>query len=261
MSKRTIKEVKKYIQSKNSLSNEELESLKEDSRQGVQKLIKQYLNQQEKQKELIAKHRQRCLYEGELHSKGIHLVAGIDEVGRGPLAGPVVCASVILPEDLDIFIGINDSKSLNHQKRVKFAELIKEKAVAFSIVEIDNKSIDKDNILESTKKGMIKSVKELAIKPQHLLIDALNIDIDMGQTSIVKGDQLSISIAAASILAKVHRDELMIRYHDIYPEFDFMNNMGYGTKAHLEGLRKYGYTPIHRQSFAPVQNALFPYNK
>lgn len=261
MSKRTIKEIKEYIQSRKSLTDEELESFKQDPRQGVQKLVTQYYMQQEKLKKLMSEHHERCKYEIALHSKGLTRVAGIDEVGRGPLAGPVVCASVILPENLDHFIGINDSKSLNHQKRLLFAELIKEKALAYSIIEIDNWTIDKDNVLEATKLGMLKSVNNLPVKPQHLLIDALNINVDIPQTSVVKGDQRSISIAAASILAKVYRDELMIRYHETYPEFDFIHNMGYGTKAHLDGLKEFGYTPIHRQSFAPVKNTLFPYNK
>ncbi|XJS11691.1 ribonuclease HII [Aerococcaceae bacterium WGS1372] len=259
MSKQTIKEIKEFIQSKKNLTEEELNNLKKDPRIGVQKLIHQYHSQQEKLNKLILEHQQRQHYEHELYSRGFEFIAGLDEVGRGPLAGPVVCASVILPKNMDAFIGINESKSLSHQQRKQFSQIIKENALAYSVIEIDNKLIDKVNILEATKLGMIKSIKKLPIKPQHLLIDALNINCEIPQTAIVKGDQLSISIAAASILAKVHRDELMIQYHEEYPEFDFINNMGYGTKAHLEGLKKFGYTPIHRHSFSPVQNANFPY--
>lgn len=259
MSKRTIKEIKTLLEGQHSLAEAELKELSKDERAGVQKLLKQYQIKQEKFQKLLAEHQARCVHENELHRRGIDYIAGIDEVGRGPLAGPVVCASVILPKNLDIFIGINDSKTLNHQKRLEFAEVIKDHALAYSVVEIDNNFIDKVNILEATKTGMIKSVSELLIKPQYLLIDAMNINLDIPQSAIVKGDQLSISIAAASILAKVHRDELMIRYHDDYPEYDFIHNMGYGTKAHLDGLKNYGYTPIHRHSFSPVRSASFPY--
>lgn len=252
MVRKTIKEFSEIIKDSPVLSDENLALMQTDERLGVQKLLASYYRKQEKQAKLLQEHKARQSYELDLFNQGIEYVAGIDEVGRGPLAGPVVAASVILPKNMDKLVGINDSKTLSHAKRVEYARIIKEEAVAYSIVELDNTVIDKVNILEATKLAMIKSVNNLPIKPNHLLIDALKIDLDIPQTEIVKGDQHSISIAAASIIAKVHRDELMVKYHELYPEFEFNKNMGYGTKAHLEALNNCGVTPIHRHSFSPV---------
>ncbi|MBZ6526433.1 ribonuclease HII [Aerococcaceae bacterium DSM 111021] len=261
MSKMTINEIKELLFNEDGMDQNQLTLLKTDERKGVQKLLKQFeLKKQKLEKELLD-HQNRLQYEVNLYSNpNVTYIAGIDEVGRGPLAGPVVAASVILPQDMDRLVGINDSKTLSHAKRVQYADLIKEVALAYSVVEIDNNGIDKVNILEATKQAMLKSVNELPIKPNHLLIDALTLNTTIPQTEIIKGDERSISIAAASIIAKVHRDELMVKYHDLYPEFQFDKNMGYGTKNHLEALHNYGYTPIHRHSFSPVNNISFAYN-
>lgn len=189
------------------------------------------------------------VYEKDLYSKGSKYIAGIDEVGRGPLAGPVVAAAVILPEDFDV-IGINDSKKLSEKKRDELFDVIKEKALAYSFGVVDNEVIDEINILEATKKAMKEAVTGLYIEPEHLLIDAVKLaDVDIPQTSIIKGDEKSISVAAASILAKVTRDRMMVEYSEEYPHYAFEKNKGYGTKAHYEGIEKAGICPIHRKTF------------
>ena len=178
------------------------------------------------------------------------LIAGIDEAGRGPLAGPVVCACVVMPLDENSIIdGVNDSKKLSPKKREELFEKIKERAIAFSIVEVDEREIDEINILNATKKGMIKSIKELGIVPEIVLIDAVELDIDLEQEAIIKGDTLSYNIACASILAKVYRDRLMVDYSKTYPEYCFDKHKGYGTKLHIEKLKEFGACPIHRSTF------------
>lgn len=189
------------------------------------------------------------VYENGLYEKGIKYIAGIDEVGRGPLAGPVVAAAVVLPEDFDV-IGVNDSKKLSEKKREELFEIIKEKAVSFAFGIVDNETIDEINILEATKKAMKEAVEGLDVQPEHLLIDAVSLaDVDIPQTPIIKGDEKSVSVAAASILAKVTRDRMMVEYSEIYKDYSFEKNKGYGTKAHYEGIEKAGICPIHRKSF------------
>ncbi len=192
---------------------------------------------------------ERKLYAEGNESGPVKYIAGVDEVGRGPLAGPVVTAAVILPEDFSI-LGVNDSKKLSEKRRDELFEQIKEAAVAYSIGIRDNHDIDRINILEATKEAMTEAVRGLDVRPDHLLIDALTLkDVDIPQTGIVKGDANSVSIAAASILAKVTRDRMMVDYHESYPDYAFDKNKGYGTKAHYEGLDKAGASPIHRMSF------------
>ena len=189
------------------------------------------------------------VYENGLYEKGIKYIAGIDEVGRGPLAGPVVAAAVVLPEDFDV-IGVNDSKKLSEKKREELFEIIKEKAVSFAFGIVDNETIDEINILEATKKAMKEAVEGLDVQPEHLLIDAVKLEaLDIPQTPIIKGDEKSVSVAAASILAKVTRDRMMVEYSEIYKDYSFEKNKGYGTKAHYEGIEKAGICPIHRKSF------------
>jgi len=190
-----------------------------------------------------------CCYEKEAYSKGIRLVAGVDEAGRGPLAGPVVAASVILPEG--IFIeGLNDSKKLSPKKRDALFEIIEEKALSYAVGIVDEKYIDETNILIATKKAMSIAVESLKLKPELLLIDAVKLDsVDIDQISIVKGDTLSISIAAASIIAKVTRDRLIDEMDKEYPLYGFKKHKGYGTKEHINAIKKFGICPIHRVSF------------
>lgn len=189
-------------------------------------------------------------FETELYESGINYIAGIDEVGRGPLVGPVVTAAVILPKDF-YDERINDSKKLTEKKRELLYDVIMENAVSVGIGISSEDIIDEINILEATKKAMIEAVNNLSVKPEHLLIDAVKLNIDIPQTSIIKGDAKSESIAAASIVAKVTRDRMMIELDKIYPEYDFKHNKGYGTKKHIEAIEKYGIIKEHRKTFAP----------
>lgn len=195
-------------------------------------------------------------YERQLWEQGYDIVAGVDEVGRGPLAGPVVAAAVVLPQDFSI-LGINDSKKVTEKKREELFPIIKEEAVAYGIGIVDHQVIDEINILEATKIAMKKAITNLKIDLEkktgkslkYILIDALTLDIDVPQMGMVKGDAKSVSIAAASIIAKVTRDHMMIDYDTKYPGYSFASNKGYGTKAHYEGLDSLGMCPIHRKTF------------
>lgn len=178
------------------------------------------------------------------------LIAGVDEAGRGPLAGPVVCACVIMPMQSEKIIeGVNDSKKLSAKKREELFDKIVDIAISYSIVEIDEKTIDEINILQATKLGMKRAVEHLKVLPDLVLVDAVKIDVALPQENIIKGDALSYNIAAASILAKVHRDRLMENFDKKYPEYGFAKHKGYGTKAHIEALKKYGKCEIHRDTF------------
>lgn len=189
-------------------------------------------------------------FENELYKNGIKYIAGIDEVGRGPLVGPVVTAAVILPREF-YDERINDSKKLTEKKRELLYDVIMENAVSVGIGISSEDVIDEINILEATKKAMIEAVNNLSVKPEHLLIDAVKLNIDIPQTSIIKGDAKSESIAAASIVAKVTRDRMMIELDKEHPEYDFKHNKGYGTKKHIEAIEKYGILKEHRKTFAP----------
>lgn len=178
------------------------------------------------------------------------LIAGIDEAGRGPLAGPVVCACVIMPLDEDKLIdGINDSKKLAEKKREELYDKIIERAIAYSIVEVDERTIDRINILNATKQGMKRALDGLKVKPDIVLIDAVKLDTDLPQDNIIKGDAKSYNIASASILAKVYRDRLMKELSEKYPQYNFAKHKGYGTKEHIENLKKYGKCELHRETF------------
>ena len=194
---------------------------------------------------------EKLQYERALLAKGVQYIAGVDEVGRGPLAGPVVCAAVIMPLQEDLLIeGVDDSKKLSAKKREELAEKIKNTALAFTIVEIDEKKIDEINILEATKLGMKQAIESLSVTPDTVLTDGnMTIDISIPQQSVIHGDALSYSIGAASIVAKVYRDNLMDEYAKTYPQYAFEKNKGYGTKAHIDGIKEYGLCPIHRRTF------------
>lgn len=189
-------------------------------------------------------------FENELYESGIKYIAGIDEVGRGPLVGPVVTAAVILPRDF-YDERINDSKKLTEKKRELLYDVIMENAISVGIGISSEDVIDDINILEATKKAMIEAVNNLSVKPEHLLIDAVKLNVDIPQTSIIKGDAKSESIAAASIIAKVTRDRMMIELDKEHPEYDFKHNKGYGTKKHIDAIEKYGILKEHRKTFAP----------
>ncbi len=194
-------------------------------------------------------------YEKELYEEGIEYIAGTDEAGRGPLAGPVVAAAVILPKGL-IITGVNDSKQLTEKKREELFDLINEKALAVGVCFIDNNKIDEINILEASRLAMMEAIKKLKIKPQYVLSDAMPMNIDIPVKPIIKGDALSESIAAASIIAKVSRDRFMDEMDLKYPNYGFKKHKGYPTKDHIEAIKKYGITPIHRKTFKPIKNML-----
>ena len=195
-------------------------------------------------------------YEKELYNKDISLIAGIDEVGRGPLVGPVVAAAVILPKGLTIE-GLTDSKKLSEKKREMYFDIIMKQALSIGIGIVDAKIIDEINILEASRLAMLKAVEELDTKPEHLLIDGnkkINSDIQM--TTIVKGDYLSLSIAAASVIAKVTRDRMMDELDVKYPEYGFKKHKGYPTKAHIENVKKYGVLDNYRFTYAPIRDLM-----
>ena len=194
-------------------------------------------------------------FENELYKKGYKYIAGIDEVGRGPLVGPVVTAAVILPKDF-YDERINDSKKLTEKKRELLYDVIMENALSVGIGMSDEKVIDEINILNATKKAMLEAINNLSVIPDYLLIDAVKLDTNIPQMSIIKGDAKSLSIAAASIIAKVTRDRMIIELDKIHPEYDFKHNKGYGTKKHIDALYKYGPIEEHRKTFEPVSSII-----
>ena len=191
----------------------------------------------------------KLAYEKQLLKEGCKYICGVDEVGRGPLAGPVVCAAVIMPLD-DIIDGVDDSKKLSAKKREVLSEQILKKAVACKISLIEAEKIDEINILEATKLCMKNAVEGLEVKPDFVITDGnMRLDISIPQQSLIKGDALSYSIGAASIVAKVYRDKLMDEYAKEYPQYGFEKNKGYGTAVHIDAIKEFGLTPIHRRSF------------
>ena len=248
----TIKEIKEELAKITELENPLFKKFEKDSRTGVQKEIKK--RKKSIQAEIDENLRLEAMlsYEKELYVQGISLIAGVDEVGRGPLAGPVVAAAVILPKNCKIK-GLNDSKKIPKKKHEEIFQAVKDKALAIGIGIMDNHVIDQVNIYEATKLAMKEAISKLDSQPEHLLIDAMKLDLPITQTSIIKGDAKSLSIAAASIIAKVTRDKIMASYDKEFPGYDFSQNAGYGTTKHLEGLEKHGVTPIHRKSFEPIK--------
>ena len=249
----TIKEIKEQLASIQRLDDPLLTEWEQDSRSGViqaiakrKKEIQKRLDEDERLEGMLA-------YEKECYARGMELIAGVDEVGRGPLAGPVVAAAVILPKACKI-PGLNDSKKIPKSKHKEIYEAVLQNAIAIGIGIKDNHVIDQVNIYEATKLAMMEAIGQLEPQPQHLLIDAMKLDLPIPQTSIIKGDANSLSIAAASIVAKVTRDQMMEEFDREYPGYDFAQNAGYGTAKHLAGLEQLGVTPIHRHSFEPVKS-------
>ena len=247
----TIKEVKEQLATLTDLDDHRWTSFEEDSRSGVQTAIKQ------RRKAILAdiaeeeRLEMMLSYEKSLYAQGVELIAGVDEVGRGPLAGPVVAAAVILPKLCKIK-GLNDSKKIPKSKHEAIYKQVMKEAVAVGIGIKDNHVIDDVNIYEATKLAMTEAIEKLSPKPEHLLIDAMTLDLPIGQTSIIKGDANSLSIAAALPIC----DKMMADYDQEFPGYAFAKNAGYGTKDHLTGIDNFGVTPIHRRSFEPIKSII-----
>lgn len=254
----TIKAIKEQLAFIETLEDSRWAVFEEDPRLGVQKAISQ------RRRAIVAEIAERerleqmLIFERRLASEGFQAVAGIDEVGRGPLSGPVVAACVLLPQNV-VIKGLDDSKKIPKSKHRDIYQEVMAKALAVGIGIKDNHIIDQVNIYEATKLAMCTAVEEVqssGFKPDFLLVDAMTLPIDISQESLIKGDARSLSIAAASIVAKVTRDRLMADYDQIFPGYGFAKNAGYGTKEHIEGLKQHGVTSIHRQTFESVKSLI-----
>jgi len=235
------------------VTSELITEIKADSRITVKRLAARYLQQQDAAKKEKIRLEAMYEYERSFLAQGCQMIAGVDEAGRGPLVGPVVTAAVILPPNL-LIKGINDSKKLSAKQREELFHIISEKALAISYTEVSAATIDRINIYQATVAGMYESIKQLTIAPEAVLIDAVPLNkLTVPSQSIIKGDALSQAIAAASIIAKVTRDRLMDKLDEEYPQYGFARHKGYGTKEHLEAIKKYGPCPQHRQTFAPIK--------
>ena len=249
----TIKEVTALLAQVDNLDSPVWADLTQDDRAGIQAAIKKRQKELEKEAAEDARLEAMLCYEQALYENGVELIAGIDEVGRGPLAGPVVASAVILPKGCKIRY-LNDSKKIPKSKHEAIYNEIIEHAVAVGVGVKDAAVIDQVNIYEATKLAMLEALGQLSQEPEHLLIDAMKLDTPIPQTSIIKGDANSLSIAAASIVAKVTRDKMMADYDKEFSGYGFAKNAGYGTSEHLEGLNKLGITPIHRKTFEPIKS-------
>lgn len=245
----TIEQARELIKDIRTLDELEQSTFNQDERTGIQNAVKRRRNQLIKEHELFKQYEQMMEFERQHYGK---LVAGIDEAGRGPLAGEVVAAAVILPEDFYL-PGLNDSKQLSLKKRMEYKTAIMS-AADYGVGIATVAEIDSLNIYQATKIAMRRAVENLKMKPEHLLIDAMELNGPIEETAIVKGDARSASIAGASIIAKTTRDAMMDEYNEKYPGYDFDKNKGYGTAGHLAGLDKNGVSPIHRRTFEPVKS-------
>lgn len=250
----TIKEIKEELEKITTLTDKRWKEFEADERKGVQTAVSQRKKAIIKETEELKRLEAMLTYEKAYWDKGYELVAGIDEVGRGPLAGPVVAACIVLPKDCKIK-GLNDSKKISKKQHQVLYQEIMDKALAVGFGIQDNQIIDQVNIYEATKMAMVEALEGIP-KPDALLIDAMELPVDLPQESIIKGDAKSLSIAAASVVAKYIRDQIMIKYDEIYPNYHFDSNAGYGTPEHLKALEQQGISPIHRRTFEPIKSML-----
>lgn len=249
--KKSVREIKEELDRIQETSDPAIELYAADERVSVRELVRKWKKSKLQDELLLKQWNEMNAFELRARQNGYQRIAGVDEAGRGPLAGPVVAAAVIL-DPASMFIGLTDSKKLSQKKREYFFDWLKKEAdIGVGIVEPE--SIDKINIYEASKTAMKLAVAKLKTKPDFLLIDALSLEVNVPQESIIKGDAKSVSIAAASCIAKVTRDQIMMDYAEKYPQYGFENHKGYGTKEHLEAIAAYGVLPIHRRSFAPVR--------
>ncbi|GAP02159.1 ribonuclease HII [Fructobacillus pseudoficulneus] len=250
----TIAQIKQALKTA-AADDVRLANWRQDDRQGVQQALAAFDRRQIKLAEQKAAFLSRFSEERPLWQQGFSAIAGVDEVGRGPLAGPVVAAAVILPKDFDQY-GVIDSKQVSPKHRQEYVQAIRDEAVAYGIGVVSAEVIDEVNIYQASRLAMKEAVENLQPMADYLLVDAMQIDVDLPQQSLIKGDARSNSIGAASILAKVTRDEMMVAYDQEYPGYDFAHNAGYGTAKHLAGLKELGPSPIHRKTFEPVKQYL-----
>lgn len=252
----TIKEIKQRLAEEMTWQTW-MDELQKDERAGVQNALKTWHRAKEKRDALQREHEKKLAFDASYRVDITSHVAGTDEAGRGPLAGPVVTAAVILPNDAcEHLIGLNDSKQLSKEKREYFIAKINETAIATAIHFQPAEVIDEVNIYEATRQSMKASIEALKVKPDYVLADAMTLDIEQPQSSIIKGDAKSLAIAAASILAKTARDHYMEQMDEMYPGYGFAQHAGYGTKQHLEALDHLGVTPIHRKTFEPIKTMI-----
>ncbi len=255
MNKTPIHILKKQFAS-GQMEESYIEKLRKDSRKGVQQLIGHYDKERERKEHLKIELENKLAFDHQFRMKDDWYLAGVDEAGRGPLAGPVVAAAVILPKDFKP-LGLDDSKKITEKERLLLFEDIINHAICYSISTLSAKHIDEFNIFESTKQVMTHALLGLSSQPEIALIDAVKLSgLPFPIKPIIKGDEKSLAIGAASILAKVTRDNIMVELSRQYPQYDFENNKGYGTKKHLFALSKYGATEYHRKSFSPVQKTV-----
>ncbi|WP_436860657.1 ribonuclease HII [Staphylococcus caeli] len=254
--KETIQTIKLALQDITTLNDLATTRYHEDARKGVQNAIAQRRKQLEKEQQLFDNYIKMTEFENAILAENEQaLICGIDEVGRGPLAGPVVTSAVILNKNHH-FTGLNDSKKLSSKQRNSLETQLLSEVHAYAYGQATVEEIDRYNIYEATKIAMLRAIEALPVKPTHLLVDAMTLDIDIPQTSIIKGDARSVSIAAASVLAKEYRDKYMRELGDKYPGYGFDKNAGYGTQQHLEGIKNYGILNEHRKTFEPIKSLL-----
>jgi ribonuclease HII len=252
MKDKSIKEVQQLLKNVQGSPDEAfIREIEQDTRKGVQRLWKQWCKRKEQEEKLHEKYIEMSQFETKCHALGYQKITGVDEVGRGPLAGPVIASAVILDPNVKI-IGLDDSKKIPEYKRDELHDEIISKALAIGVGFVSAEEIDRINIYEASKVAMMKAIEDLPIQPDYLLLDAMSLPLNTPQESLIKGDARSNSIAAASIIAKVTRDRYMREADALYPQYAFRTNVGYGTAQHLDALKTYGITPEHRKSFAPV---------
>ncbi|OTN90400.1 hypothetical protein A5819_002900 [Enterococcus sp. 7E2_DIV0204] len=253
MKTESIQQIKAALTTIDTRDDERIKLWQADERNGVQQALAQWDRKIQRHEKAVALLEEMQQFENQARTQGHRLIVGIDEVGRGPLAGPVVAAAVILPEKFQL-LGVNDSKKLSAKKRDELYDEIQNQAISIGIGMVDHNKIDEINIYQASKLAMGIALEDLCFIPDYLLIDAMKLDVNIPQKSLIKGDARSVSIAAASIVAKVIRDRLMEDYAKMYPGYGFENNAGYGTKEHLIGLETQGICTIHRKTFAPIKD-------
>lgn len=252
---KTIQAIKLQLKETNERESW-MEELTKDSRKGVQQALNSWNRAYDKRCALKVDHLEKKQFDASYAPFEGAQVAGTDEAGRGPLAGPVVTAAVILPLESDELIGLDDSKQISKKERERFAEIIKRIAVAWSVHVQSAERIDEINIYAATRESMEQAIRKLSVEPDQVLADAMNLTVNCPSASIVKGDAQSLTIAAASILAKTTRDQLMDELHEQYPMYRFDKHAGYGTPEHLDALKEYGPSVHHRKTFEPIKTMI-----